>query len=352
MKRNRDCSVDVIRAPFSLLDGHTLCDILVRLPVKSLLQAKRVCKHWRSLVRDPYFVDLHYTRSKTCPKLLIFASRSVGMFLFSVDLFEGRVLLDQMKVELPLGVAVLVLVQILNAVNGLVCFKGSMGEVLIYNPSTGDKTSWIGSRVPWEKKHRSKSPFYGFGFDSETKEHRVVCLWHAYDLRYETGDSDFCEVLTVGKNTWRRIDDVPHYKAYGESVYVHGVVYWLSTYQHFDCSYSADAKFIVAFDIGREKFRLIRIRDLIADGRQGYNNCHDLLVIDGCVGLLGRKLIVDGNNKNVINMWIFLETHGPLARVGLPKAYKLYIMEDLGDVGLFLTPPSNSRGSSLNTPWT
>ncbi|KAI3861706.1 hypothetical protein MKW92_011713, partial [Papaver armeniacum] len=121
MNKRRGCIVDVdddnVLIPFNLLDAHTLCEILVRLPVKSLLQVKRVCKHWRSVVRDPYFVGLHYTRSKAWPKVLIFVSRSIGNFLFSVDLFEGGVLLDQMKVELsaegddP--------VQILNPVNGL-----------------------------------------------------------------------------------------------------------------------------------------------------------------------------------------------------------------------------------------
>ncbi|KAI3861704.1 hypothetical protein MKW92_011711, partial [Papaver armeniacum] len=135
-----DANNDDIRTPFSLLDGHTLYEILVRLPVKSLLQVKRVCKHWRSVVRDPYFVGLHYTRSITSsPKLLIFVNRK---FLFSVDLFEGGVLLDQMKLQLS-SEGYFDLVDILNPVNGLVCFRKSRDKVLIYNPSTGDKTSWI-----------------------------------------------------------------------------------------------------------------------------------------------------------------------------------------------------------------
>ncbi|KAI3887559.1 hypothetical protein MKW92_043862, partial [Papaver armeniacum] len=100
MSKIVDVNNDDIRTPFSLLDGVTLCDILVRLPVKSLLQVKNVCKHWRSIVKDPYFVGLHCNRSKACPKLLISVSRYIGEFLFSVDLLEGGVLLDQMKAEL------------------------------------------------------------------------------------------------------------------------------------------------------------------------------------------------------------------------------------------------------------
>ncbi|KAI3959408.1 hypothetical protein MKW98_018998 [Papaver atlanticum] len=232
VNRRRDCIVDVndddVRTPFGLLDGRTLCEILVRLPVKSLLQVKCVCKHWRSLVRDPYFVGLHCNRSKACPKLLIFVCRPLSL-LFSVDLFEGGVLLDQMKLELPYEHNPH---RILNLVNGLGCFVHSKGTVLIYNPCTGDKTSWIESRV-LKENNRVNRPFYGFGFDSKTKEHKVVCVWHSDDTSgYETGAIDVCEVLTVGQNTWRMIDDVPPYKAYGESVYVNGVVYWLSTYNY------------------------------------------------------------------------------------------------------------------------
>ncbi|KAI3887560.1 hypothetical protein MKW92_022674, partial [Papaver armeniacum] len=112
------------------------------------------------------------------------------------------------------------------------------------------------------------------------------------------------------QNTWRRIDDVPSYKAYGESVYVNGVVYWLSTYNYFDSSRSAAPKSIVAFDVGREKFRVIPIPDFIADCRQSScgsdDNRHDLLIIDGCVALLDRT---DGDDKNMIKMWIFHDDH-------------------------------------------
>lgn len=202
MNTRRDCIEDVvnndIRTPFGRIDGHTLCEILVRLPVKSLLQAKCVCKRWLSVIRDSYFVGLHCTRSKACPKLLIFVSWRIGRFLFSVDLLEGGVLLDQMKLELSFEDDA---VQILNPVNGLVCFKGTIGqgEVLIYNPSTGDKTSWINNR---------------------------------YDF-----------IADFRRSSWR------------------------------------------------------------------INNRYDLLVIDGCVGLLDRRLIVDGDNRDVIKMWRFHDDH-------------------------------------------
>ncbi|KAI3848110.1 hypothetical protein MKW92_020679 [Papaver armeniacum] len=42
-----------------------VCDILSRIPAKSLMRFKCVSKPWCSLIKDPYFVDLHFTKSKT-----------------------------------------------------------------------------------------------------------------------------------------------------------------------------------------------------------------------------------------------------------------------------------------------
>ncbi|KAI3956746.1 hypothetical protein MKW92_027012, partial [Papaver armeniacum] len=50
------------------LGDHELvvCEILSRLPAKSLMRFKCVCKSWQSLIqRDGHFIDLHFSRSRT-----------------------------------------------------------------------------------------------------------------------------------------------------------------------------------------------------------------------------------------------------------------------------------------------
>ncbi|KAI3934061.1 hypothetical protein MKW92_018897, partial [Papaver armeniacum] len=50
------------------LGDHELivCEILSRLPAKSLVRFKCVCKNWQSLIqRDQLFIDLHFNRSQT-----------------------------------------------------------------------------------------------------------------------------------------------------------------------------------------------------------------------------------------------------------------------------------------------
>ncbi|KAI3928476.1 hypothetical protein MKW98_024077, partial [Papaver atlanticum] len=50
-----------------------VCEILSRLPVKSLMRFKCVCKKWQFIIKDDkYFIDLYNTRSKLRPCLVLF----------------------------------------------------------------------------------------------------------------------------------------------------------------------------------------------------------------------------------------------------------------------------------------
>ncbi|KAF7147245.1 hypothetical protein RHSIM_Rhsim03G0072200 [Rhododendron simsii] len=42
-------------------------DILTRLPAKMVGQCKCICKHWRALIEEPSFVELHHFRSESRP---------------------------------------------------------------------------------------------------------------------------------------------------------------------------------------------------------------------------------------------------------------------------------------------
>ncbi|GKB34692.1 F-box associated domain containing protein [Tanacetum coccineum] len=45
------------------LPPNVTADVLSRLPVKTIIHCKCVCKNWRQLVSDSYFVNLHLSRS-------------------------------------------------------------------------------------------------------------------------------------------------------------------------------------------------------------------------------------------------------------------------------------------------
>ncbi|PHT82262.1 hypothetical protein T459_15277 [Capsicum annuum] len=54
-------------------------DILIKLPVKSLIRSKRVCKSWYSLIQDGEFIKQYYDPHKNCQKYFMASSASHKM---------------------------------------------------------------------------------------------------------------------------------------------------------------------------------------------------------------------------------------------------------------------------------
>nr|GEW44366.1 F-box associated domain, type 1 [Tanacetum cinerariifolium] len=45
---------------------NVMADIISRPPVTKIIHFKSVCKNWREIVSDSYFIDLHLSRSPRC----------------------------------------------------------------------------------------------------------------------------------------------------------------------------------------------------------------------------------------------------------------------------------------------
>ncbi|KAI3894935.1 hypothetical protein MKX03_022873 [Papaver bracteatum] len=312
-------------------------EILSRLPAKSLMRFKCVCKQWQSLIqRDRSFIDLHLTRSKTSCN---FAVGGISLFIkwptwHSFDFSSVELILSQGRVEtvrreVP-GPRTSYGTHIFGAVNGLIAFvKRQMRSVCIFNPSTGQSTPWIQSMI--RQQHESlyekiqvideyghcvtrqiqyvNSNWYYFGYDPVTMEHKVVCIWkkmiykrHGEFLRFE----NICEVMTVdgrqhNKNnlSWRRIDNefvIPPTISPSDfscSLYINGSIYWLCT---------GEEPLVVEFNVGSEKFRVISIPNYIIKEIR-YCDCK-LIQIDGRLAVLAATTKWLGNNTPSMKMCV------------------------------------------------
>ncbi|KAI3950229.1 hypothetical protein MKX01_011629 [Papaver californicum] len=366
-----------------VVDDHILNEILSRLPVKALMRFKSVCKNWRSLVQqDHYFIHLHNIRSearqdttttttllmspvKHCGTVLDTANATtedigteIKMISFTHDHLGGAVVVNSFNTNIPLPISgnkkPLELVSflhtsILEPVHGLFCFVNldNYGSVLIYNPSTREKTSWIKTNTSFlleqifkdqklrgvqvDRPHNGTRTIYscmfGFGFDSTTKEHKVLCI---YELKTMDGNGYlmyleiYCEVMTVGNNIWREMDDdaIPLDMELGslfrKSVHVNGSIYWMC---YDDGPYRNDC--IMAFDVRSETFRVIYIPSCILDDLCRLN-CfertkkwtNELVEVDGHIAILDidgdqcregdqcrdRHQCAEGDQR--INLWI------------------------------------------------
>ncbi|XP_042491836.1 F-box protein At3g07870-like [Macadamia integrifolia] len=264
------------------LSKEVWINVLSRLPVKTLLRFKCVCKLWRYLISDdPHFVHLHshhHSKSKSEP-CLFFVSltppeewekhREEGN---PISRFEFK-----SKTLLPF---------VIPTRFDLVCIQDS-DIIHICNPSTHE---FITLPKPPRTSFSSCGPdgSVGFGYISSTDEYKVVrlippvyglggsrrrfttkCL--VFTLTERRGFSSYSSSSSSSPWGWRRVVDSPYQVSKYHPAFVNGAIHWLVYY----CS-RIDAEFydghmidprntIVAFDVEKEEFRLIehpRCRDL------------------------------------------------------------------------------------------
>ncbi|KAI3953621.1 hypothetical protein MKW92_013905 [Papaver armeniacum] len=295
------CSDDKVRdsssSSSSIFDHYTILrEILSRLPIKSLMRFKCVSKHWQfSICQDQGLIDLHFTRSKErCPDLFIVVPSYTKVELSKRNGYVGirdykykqSVLLGNLFESGTRAIRTTVTrleqesfcyTEILNPVNGLICFVNRrLAAVRILNPTTRESTPWIASSLRQKKYNFIADyscgiwlPTYFFGFDPVTKQHKVLCTWrvrgpvtrnsNVVKIGKDIQWADFCEVLTVGENTWRYIyEKVPFSYTVKFSVYANGFIYWGK-------QSIGIPEILNAFDVGQEKFKVIQVPQEIRD---------------------------------------------------------------------------------------
>ncbi|CAN0913940.1 Putative F-box protein At1g32420 [Linum grandiflorum] len=265
-------------------DDLVVTQILTRLPAKSLMRFKSVCKSWKSIIeQDSHFINLHHTHSQARPPQLLTivfdhqnsCEERRGCFdLLSADLDcdggDGDVRGATIRSSAITLRSPSPKVKVLGPVRGLLCFADLANfDVMIYNVSTRQAvTPWIRSTVSLKKLPFFK-PVCEFGFDLDSGEHKVIFVWHDSESDV-TRIPACCEVLTVGVDaSWRIIDAVPTREfCHVDRTYANGSVYWVTIPNNS----------ILEFDMGSEKFRTIRIPRFVDPGK--------LIELDGCLTIV------------------------------------------------------------------
>ncbi|CAN0891426.1 Putative F-box protein At1g33530 [Linum grandiflorum] len=295
--------------------------ILSRLPVKSLMKFKCVSKGWKSIIeKDAHLINLHLTRSE--PGFLIIAAPPVDPAGNRDDENTRRAHdLSFLSTDLHLNVDSVKRIQssvkCLGPVRGLLCLVDGFA-VQIFNVGTGEVTPWF---KPESLKHYTSfhqmedHPRFFFGMDPTSGKHKVLCLLYGCKP----------EVLTVGEdNSWRRIDDVPGSVEPSPfthiSAYANGSVYWFENersevQESSGLVVSTYSEYLVAFDVGSEKFRRFQIpistrleaeeEDTTqfssterAVRRKSKFKFNGLIEMDGCLTLIRRRC-------QTVKMWKF-----------------------------------------------
>ncbi|KAJ8444624.1 hypothetical protein Cgig2_023687 [Carnegiea gigantea] len=180
-----------------------LDEILPRLPVKSLLRFKCVCKFFRTLIPSPEFIHrrLRHSLSSDVDRLLILTEKLGGVRSFHWDSPEFP------AVSLPFCGEVLFLG---GSCNGLVCIGTPSSSLIIFNPSTG-----IYREVCYENSSLNDADAftnYGFGFDDISDDYKVVKVTNGiyYDFYpddyYRFGVRREVEVYSLKSDSWSLVE--------------------------------------------------------------------------------------------------------------------------------------------------
>ncbi|XP_058214529.1 F-box/kelch-repeat protein At3g23880-like [Rhododendron vialii] len=262
-------------------------DILLRLPVKSLLRSKSVCKNWYDLIKSPVFIATHLTQFALNPdhnstSLLVTSCNSVtgnhGMSLIINDGFtHGPINLDFPFLNRSKNLCIWEFTEkkyfsVVGICHGLVCINLSpFGyPVILCNPLTREfreipKCEWL---LDCDCYVKVKWVGFGFGFHPSARDYKLIQITLCSSPVQEVVIR--AHLYAMGTDTWREIDVDKVSAFFGEtddfgrigsfvriygscaSAALNGVFYWPARVM------PTDEVIVMSFDMGEEVFRRIR----------------------------------------------------------------------------------------------
>ncbi|XP_074313650.1 F-box protein CPR1-like [Silene latifolia] len=250
-------------------------NILTKVPAKSLLRFKSVCKDWYNLINSSNFRNIQHTHtleSHDSSDFLVVSSRCgvlVNQFLFYI------MYLDAPNYTHGKSRTFDSCWDIVGSSNGLICLKNLGSGFLLWNPVTKEYSRLIKSPSSLASVHISFE-YYGFGYDVVSHDYKIVNI--------EFRDAEFrrdCifHVYSRGSNSWKESQKYPDsilgYKEYfGRNVVVNNKLHWI-TFKR------TAIKIILIFDLHTEELREISYPTSLRHAKE-----HDLMVSRGRLCIL------------------------------------------------------------------
>ncbi|KAL1222681.1 putative F-box protein [Cardamine amara subsp. amara] len=255
-------------------------EIMVKLPVKSLMRFQTVSKHWRTLIRSRDFEERHMAleKSKGCKLLFVcdddFKERMKDtLFLKTVTLEKTSASVgDEEALEFE---GFKNFFEISESCDGLVCFYDIQKAVEVINPATTMFIELPLSRIqqlciynpnrevelelePVQDPNPVPEPIrsfcqFGFGKDSVYGRYKLVWLYNTSPTTTPT-----CEVLDLEVKKWRFVNTttLDHHKIlFNERpVFANGSLYWLTGDEE---GHPTTQTKLIVFDMHTEMFQVI-----------------------------------------------------------------------------------------------
>ncbi|XP_059313387.1 F-box/kelch-repeat protein At3g23880-like isoform X1 [Lycium ferocissimum] len=281
--------------PMPNLPTELITEILLKLPVKSLLKFRSVSKSWLELISTPHFVKTHlllstsnkdYTHHGVMFKFASTSDHGVKDCSLSALLYDS--VTEALDLDYPgknpNGYPCLV-----GSVNGLICLSISLfhglDDLFIWNPSIRRYKKLPNYRLNYDEEEEEPGDFkFGFGYDELQDDYKVVGAFPIY--RYIALCRVEVKIYSLRSNSWRRIGDFQDRELKDHSAkFVNGKLHWLDRGRN-----------IISFDLADEKWAEVE----------------QLSCFEGCgwlnLGLFGSDLSVVSNYVHTrADVWVMKE---------------------------------------------
>ncbi|XP_076948101.1 F-box/kelch-repeat protein At3g23880-like [Bidens hawaiensis] len=236
-----------------------IVQILLKLPVESLLRCKSVCKSWYSLISDPQFVKSHLAMPAgnlnrhqlvftTGPEIMKRCNLSDVFFNLSInvsDIYYSPKHIRRINVRF------------VGSCNGLVCINDGGFGLSISNPSTRK------FNILPNCEHQFRGRFwifiYGFGYDASTDNYKVVKL--SCNLKDTTNCETFVRIYSLKDGSWKEFYGFPQgFRCYGFGKFSNGALHWSARNE-------SQLSTILSLDLATETFREILLPPYDASDR-------------------------------------------------------------------------------------
>ncbi|XP_061344246.1 F-box protein CPR1-like [Gastrolobium bilobum] len=205
------------------LPEELIAEILLRLPVKSLVRFKCVCKSWFSLISDPQFAKSHFDLA-AAPTHRLLVDKS---FRASIDIeafFDDDSALVHLATPIPFYRNSSL--RMLGSCRGFILLKfgrNSNFDLILWNPSTGSHKT-----IPFSRPYSWSSSYCGLGYDVATDDYLVITI-----LPHRI------EFFSLKTNSWNKIEgNYPFskdgddwgwyaYKVGKVGLFLNGALHWL-----------------------------------------------------------------------------------------------------------------------------
>ncbi|KAI4323831.1 hypothetical protein L6164_023407 [Bauhinia variegata] len=265
-------------------DLHT--EILIWLPVKSLVRFTSVSKSWQSLLKDSTFIASRRATTPSCGKQSLLVKKRLrhrgGPLKICMSThydsnhfnYEN---LENMELEiLPENLGPL---HSFYTCHELVCLVyNDFNVILIWNPSI-------------QKFITVPTPRYlgvstsGFGFDPKTNDYKVIWTYFG---------SYTVEMFSLNTRSRRKINyEIPCFPFAHKQICINGVIYWID----------GIVKYILGFDLGDDKFWHI---SLCAELSDAFNSL-ELAELRESICIIQYRDRIGFKDKQLCSIWVMEE---------------------------------------------